>query len=154
MVVSIEDAMQVALEEARCAFDKGEVPVGAVVLHEGAIIARRHNEREANNDPTAHAEILALRDAAAALGTWRLTNCTLVVTLEPCVMCAGAAWASRLTRVVYATSEPRTGALGSLYNIASDNRLNHEVEVISGVLAKESGALLTEFFANNREKQD
>ncbi len=152
MIMSIEDAMHAALEEARVALDKGEVPVGAVVLHKGKLIARRHNEREATNDPTAHAEILALRDAAEVLCTWKLTRCTLVVTLEPCVMCAGAIWAARVNDVVYAVSEPRTGALGSLYNFASDNRLNHEVEVVTGLFKEESKALLTHFFSTRRQE--
>lgn len=146
-----EEAMGVALDEARAAAAHGDVPIGAVVVHDGRILARRHNEREAAADPTAHAEILALRDAAKALGDgWRLAGATLVVTLEPCPMCAGAAIAARVGRVVYGAPDPKAGATGSLYNLCSDPRLNHEAEVVHGVGADESAALLRGFFADRR----
>lgn len=146
-----EEAMRIALDEARAAADHGDVPIGAVVVHDGRIVARRHNEREASGDPTAHAEVLALRDAAAAVGDgWRLAGATLVVTLEPCPMCAGAAIAARVATVVYGAADPKAGATGSLYNLCSDPRLNHEAEVVHGVLADECAALLTDFFAARR----
>lgn len=145
-----EEAMRIALEEARIAAEHGEVPVGAVVLHKGIIISQRHNEREALGDPTAHAEVLALRDAAAVIGNWRLDECTLVVTLEPCVMCAGALLNSRIGRLVYGAADLKGGATASLYNVMSDPRLNHNPPVEHGVLAGESQALLQEFFAQKR----
>jgi tRNA(adenine34) deaminase len=142
--------MGLALEEAAGALAHDDVPVGAVVLRDGAVVARRHNEREKTGDPTAHAEVLALRDAAAAEGSWRLSDCTLVVTLEPCPMCAGAALAARVGRVVYGAADPKAGATGSLYNVCADPRLNHEAEVRPGVRAAEASALLTKFFAARR----
>jgi len=146
-------AMGLALEEAHAAVAHGDVPVGAVVLAaNGAVIARRHNERELRSDPTAHAELLAVRDAAAALGSWRLNEATLVVTLEPCPMCAGAAWASRLGRLVFGTPDPRAGATGSLYNLCADPRLNHELPVLGGVRAEEAAGLLNAFFAARRDR--
>lgn len=145
-----EDAMRVALDEARAAVHHGDVPIGAVVLHQGAIIAQRHNERELTGDPTAHAEVLALRDASAAIGSWRLDDCTLVVTLEPCVMCAGAAINSRIARVVFGAADLKAGATGSLYNVASDPRINHNPLLTHGVLAAESAMLLQEFFQQRR----
>jgi tRNA(adenine34) deaminase len=146
-----DEAMRLALTEAGAAFSHGDVPVGAVVVHDGAVIARRHNEREQRRDPTAHAELLALRDAAAALGRWRLDDCTLVVTLEPCVMCAGAAIAARIGRLVYGAPDLKAGAAGSLYNVAADPRLNHNPPVVHGVLAAECAALLSGFFADRRQ---
>ncbi len=142
--------MDMALEEATLATAHGDVPIGALVVVGGEIVARRHNERESRPDPTAHAEILALADAAAALGTWRLTEATLVVTLEPCPMCAGALVASRLGRLVYGAADLKAGAVGSLYNLCTDPRLNHEVAWTAGVRAEESAALLTGFFAERR----
>ncbi len=142
--------MQVALGEARLARDAGEIPVGAVALVAGRVVAARHNEREAAADPTAHAEILALRDAAAVLGGWRLTDVVLVVTLEPCPMCAGALVAARVDRVVFGASDPRAGACGTLYNLCCDPRLNHELEVQGGIAATECGSLLSAFFAEKR----
>ena len=143
--------MAIALDEAGLAADAGDVPVGCVVLGpDGGLLARRHNEREAEHDPTAHAEILALRDAAARLGTWRLAGCTLVVTLEPCPMCAGALVAGRLAKVVFGAPDPKAGACGTLYNLCADPRLNHEVDVVHGVQAEESAALLSAFFAARR----
>jgi tRNA(adenine34) deaminase len=145
------DAMGVALDEARAAEAHGDVPIGAVVLDpSGAVVARRHNERELRGDPTAHAEVLALRDASEAVGSWRLGGCTLVVTLEPCPMCAGAAWASRIDRVVFGTPDLRAGATGSLYHLGSDPRLNHEYATVGGVRAEECAALLVGFFATRR----
>jgi tRNA(adenine34) deaminase len=145
-----EDAMRIALEEAALAGAKGDVPVGAVILHNGEVIARRHNEREASNDPTAHAEVLALRDASKLLNSWRLSECTLVVTLEPCVMCAGATQSARIGRLVYGAANFEAGATASLYNVMSDPRLGHNPPVEHGVLAVESAALLKEFFGSKR----
>lgn len=145
-----EDAMRIALEEAALAGAKGDVPVGAVILHNGEVIARRHNEREASNDPTAHAEVLALRDASKLLNSWRLSECTLVVTLEPCVMCAGATQSARIGRLVYGAANFEAGATASLYNVMSDPRLGHNPPVEHGVLAAESAALLKEFFGSKR----
>jgi tRNA(adenine34) deaminase len=142
--------MEIALAEARAAATEGEVPVGAVCLVDGHVVARRHNERERSNDPTAHAELLALREAAAELGAWRLRDATVVVTLEPCPMCAGALVAARVGRLVYGATDPKAGACGTLYNLCADPRLNHEVAVTSGVRADECGALLTSFFAGRR----
>ncbi len=148
--ISDDEAMSLALDEARAAATRGEVPVGAVVLRHGIVVARRGNEREATNDPTAHAEILALRDAAAAIGTWRLDDCTLVVTLEPCIMCAGALLNARIGRLVYGAADLKAGATASLYNVCADPRLNHNPPVTHGVRAAEAGALLTEFFDGRR----
>ena len=150
MGISHEQAMQVALQQAHLASESGDVPVGAVVVHEGQIIAARHNEREATGDPTAHAEILALRDAATALGRWRLHDCTLVVTLEPCVMCAGALINARVETLVYATADLKGGATASLYNVCSDPRLNHNPNVVHGIGELESSELLKQFFENIR----
>ncbi|MET9915759.1 tRNA adenosine(34) deaminase TadA [Streptomyces sp. NPDC006435] len=139
--------MRRALAEADLAARAGDVPVGAVVLGpDGALLATGHNEREATGDPTAHAEVLAVRRAAAALGRWRLTGCTLVVTLEPCTMCAGALVQSRVDRVVYGARDEKAGAAGSLWDLVRDRRLNHRPEVVQGVLEPECAALLTSFF--------
>ncbi len=143
-------AMRLALDEARRALVHDDVPVGAVVLLGDRVIASRHNEREQRADPTAHAELLALRDAAAVLGRWRLDDCTLVVTLEPCVMCAGAVVNGRVGRLVYGATDPKAGAVGSLYDVPADARLNHRPPVTAGVLADECGDLLREFFATRR----
>ena len=130
---------------------RSEVPVGAVVLDPaGAPLARAHNQRESDADPTAHAEIVAIRAAARALGSWHLDGCTLVVTLEPCTMCAGAVVAARIARVVYGAADPKAGAAGSLWDVLRDRRLNHRAEVVGGILAEECGALLQEFFAQRR----
>lgn len=145
-----EEAMRLAIREAHRAAE--DVPVGAVVLGPaGQVIGTGHNERERTGDPTAHAEILALRQAAARLGKWRLSGCTLVVTLEPCTMCAGAAVLARVERIVYGAIDPKAGAVGSLWDVVRDRRLNHRPEVIAGVLADECGTLLTEFFARRRD---
>ncbi|WP_282791271.1 tRNA adenosine(34) deaminase TadA [Streptomyces sp. CC224B] len=140
--------MRLALDEAEQAVRGGDVPVGAVVLSPDGetVLARGHNEREAAGDPTAHAEVLALRRAAAALGSWRLPGCTLVVTLEPCVMCAGALVQSRVDRVVYGARDEKAGATGSLWDLVRDRRLNHRPEVVEGVLADDCARLLTAFF--------
>ena len=150
MVISHEQAMRVALQQARLAGESGDVPVGAVVIYNGEIIAARHNEREATHDPTAHAEVLALRDAASILGRWRLDDCDLVVTLEPCVMCAGALINSRIRSLVYATADLKGGATASLYNVCSDPRLNHNPVVVHGVCEQEARQQLQEFFAIKR----
>ncbi len=142
--------MEPALAEARSAPEHGDVPVGAVVWLNGEVIARRHNERELTGDPTAHAEMLALRDAATQLGAWRLDGVTVAVTLEPCPMCAGALLQARVVRVVYGADDPKAGALGSLYNLGADPRLNHEFEVVPGVRAGECAALLQDFFSDLR----
>jgi tRNA(adenine34) deaminase len=147
---SFEPAMRLALAQARLA-RPGDVPVGAVVLDEtGTVIARARNRREADGDPTAHAEIVAIRQAAQSLRRWRLTGLTLVVTLEPCTMCAGAVTAARLARLVYGAEDPRAGAVGSLRDVLRDPRLNHRPEVIGGVLAPDCGAVLRDFFAGHR----
>ncbi|MEU6577709.1 tRNA adenosine(34) deaminase TadA [Streptomyces sp. NPDC046805] len=140
--------MRLALDEAERAVGGGDVPVGAVVLAPDGttVLATGHNEREATGDPTAHAEVLALRRAAARLGEWRLTGCTLVVTLEPCTMCAGALVQSRVERVVYGARDEKAGAAGSLWDVVRDRRLNHRPEVIEGVLAEDCARLLTDFF--------
>jgi len=143
-------AMRAALVEARRATEHGDVPVGAVLVRDGVVIASAGNQREQLNDPSAHAEVLALRAAAAHLGTWRLDDCTLYVTLEPCVMCAGAIINARVGTVVFGAPDLKAGALGSLYNIAADPRLNHEPVVRHGVLAEESASLLHEFFSERR----
>jgi tRNA(adenine34) deaminase len=143
--------MGVALDEARLALEHGDVPIGALVTGpDGHILARRHNEREATGDPTAHAELLALRDASGAVGSWRLAGCTLVVTLEPCPMCAGGAWASRIDRVVFGAADLKAGAVGSLYHLGSDPRLNHEFITVTGVRSEECADLLSTFFAKRR----
>ena len=144
--------MRDALAEARAAGSpQAEVPVGAVILdRDQVVIARAHNRREADVDPTAHAEIVAIRAAARALGSWRLEGCTLVVTLEPCTMCAGAIVAARIERVVYGAADPKAGAAGSLWDVLRDRRLNHRAEVIGGVLAEDCAALLREFFGQRR----
>jgi tRNA(adenine34) deaminase len=142
--------MEAAIEQARSALVHGDVPVGALVVRDGAIIAARHNERELTDDPSAHAEMLAIRDAAAVVGRWRLDDCTLVVTLEPCPMCAGAMVNARIGRLVYGATDPKAGAAGSLMNLVADPRLNHRLPVVSGVEAARCGALLVEFFAARR----
>ncbi len=148
---AIEDVMGMALEEAARAIDHEDVPVGAVALADGRVIASRHNEREQRGDPTAHAEILALRDAAAVLRTWRLTTVTLVVTLEPCAMCAGALVAARIGRLVFGAADLKAGACGSLYNLCVDPRLNHQLPVTTGVRAAEASDQLSAFFARRRQ---
>ena len=150
--LSDDEAMARALEEARACLVHGDVPVGAVVVRDGVIIAARHNERELQGDPTAHAEVLALRDAAKAVGSWRLEDCTLVVTLEPCVMCAGALLNARIGRLVYGAADLKGGATASLYNVCADPRLNHNPPVTHNVRAVESTELLRTFFAGQRSE--
>lgn len=147
-----ESYMREALEEARLAAEAGEVPIGAVVVCDGAIVSRGRNRRETDADPTAHAELIAVREAARALGRWRLSGCTVYVTLEPCPMCAGALHAARVDRCVYGATDPKAGAVGTLYDIASDERLNHRYEVTAGVLADESSEMLRSFFAGLRSR--
>jgi tRNA(adenine34) deaminase len=144
--------MRHALQEAALAAEQGEVPVGAVVARDGEVLAAAHNERETLRDPTAHAELLALRRAARKLGSWRLADCTLYATLEPCPMCAGALHAARISRLVYAAPDPKAGAAGTLYDLPADRRLNHTYPYKSGVLRNESAALLRTFFEHRRHK--
>jgi tRNA(adenine34) deaminase len=162
-VAAFEPAMRLALAEATrreaepaaAAAEPDDVPVGAVILDEaGTVLARARNRREIDGDPTAHAEIVAIRQAARALRSWRLTGLTLVVTLEPCTMCAGAVIAARLGRLVYGAEDPRAGAAGSLWDVLRDRRLNHHPEVIGGVLAEECGAVLRDFFAARRRHDE
>lgn len=144
-------AMVAALDVARSALAAGEVPIGAVVLDpSGAVIASAHNEREALHDPTAHAEIVALRRAGAALGAWQLSGCTLVVTVEPCTMCAGALVLARVARLVFGAWDPKAGAVGSLWDVVRDRRLNHRPEVVAGVRESECAQLVAAFFADRR----
>jgi tRNA(adenine34) deaminase len=148
--VDDHEAMGLALEEARAALAHGDVPIGAIALRDGEVIARAHNEREQRQDPTAHAEVLVLQEVARRLGTWRLAGVTVVVSLEPCVMCAGALVAARVDRVVFGADDLKAGGVGSLYNVCSDPRLNHEVAVTPRVRADECGELLMSFFAGLR----
>ena len=145
-----EEWMRRALAQARAALEHGDVPIGAVVVHEGRVIGSGHNERERLQDPTAHAEVLALREAAAALESWRVLDSTLYVTLEPCAMCAGAIVLSRIPRIVYGTTDPKAGAAGSVLDVTGDPRLNHRPQMVGGVLAGECGDLLRTFFADRR----
>jgi tRNA(adenine34) deaminase len=145
-----ERVMRLALEEARSAAAGGDVPVGAVIVRGDEILARAGNAREREQDPTAHAEILALRQASRAIGSWHLEGCALVVTLEPCAMCAGAVVLARLDRLVFGASDPKAGFAGSLGDLVRDGRLNHEVDVTVGVLAEECGEILRAFFAERR----
>jgi len=147
-----EQYMRIAIDQAKIAEENGDVPIGAVIVHNNTIIAKAYNQREQLQDPTAHAEINALTQAAAALENWHLNDCTIYVTLEPCCMCAGALVLSRIDRLVYGCDDPKTGAVKSLYNIVQDKRLNHQVDVIRGVLADECSALLQDFFARRRNE--
>ncbi len=149
--MTVDEAMQEALRLAREAAAAGEVPVGAVALLEGRVVGRGANRRESARDPTAHAELLAIQEAARALGRWRLAGVTLVATLEPCAMCAGAMVLARIDRLVFGASDPRAGAVGSLLDLSRDPRLNHRFEVERGLRAEESGALLQAFFRDRRE---
>ena len=142
--------MQQALAQAQAAQSVEEVPVGAVIVRDGVVLAEAHNERERLRDPTAHAEMIALTQAAAAVGSWRLDDCTLYVTLEPCPMCAGALVQARLKQLVFGAEDPKAGAVRSLYQLLSDQRLNHQVDVVGGVLADECGKMLTDFFVRQR----
>ena len=145
--------MDLALAQAMAAAEMGEVPVGAVVVHEGEVISRAHNRREVDGDPTAHAELIAMRDAADVLGDWRLEGCTVYVTLEPCAMCSGLMVNARVARCVYAATDPRGGFLGTLGDLSSHPVLNHRFEVISGVRAEEAADLLRSFFRRVRAKK-
>lgn len=144
--------MRLALDEAALAAEEGEVPIGAVVVCEGRVVARAHNRRETDADPSAHAEFSAMVEASRALGRWRLTGCTVYVTLEPCLMCAGLMVNARIDRCVYGAPDPKGGALGTLYDVSADPRLNHAFEVRAGVLADESAELLRSFFRARRKK--
>ena len=146
----LDTLMLAAIEQAKLAEAAGDVPIGAVIARGESIIAAAHNRRIIDADPTAHAEMLAVRAAAEALGDWRLTGCTLAVTLEPCCMCAGAIVLARIDRLVYGAADPKAGAVGTLYRICNDARLNHEVQVVSGVRDEECGRMLTEFFRARR----
>ncbi|MHC4365254.1 MAG: tRNA adenosine(34) deaminase TadA [Planctomycetota bacterium] len=148
-----ERYMKLAVEQAGIAEENGDVPIGAVIVREGEVIGRTYNQREQLQDPTAHAEIIALTQAAAALENWHLDGCTMYVTLEPCAMCAGALVLARMKRLVFGCSDPKAGACGSLYNIVQDERLNHRVEVTSGVLEAECRELLQRFFERRRTKK-
>ncbi len=147
-----EQYMRIAIAQAQIAEENGDVPIGAVIVHNGQVIAKAYNQREQLQDPTAHAEIIALTQAAAAMENWHLHGCTMYVTLEPCCMCAGALVLARIDRLVYGCADPKTGACGSLYNIVQDERLNHRLEIASGVLADECSQLLQKFFENRRVK--
>lgn len=150
MDIDAAAAMHTALAQARAALEHDDVPVGAVVIRRGEVIAARHNERELTGDPTAHAEVLALRDAAAHIGHWRLDDCALVVTLEPCAMCAGAMVNARLGHLVYGASDPKAGAAGSCFDLVDSPVLNHRVPRTTGILADECGQLLVDFFRARR----
>jgi tRNA(adenine34) deaminase len=147
-----EQYMRIAIDQAKIAEENGDVPIGAVIVHKNTIIAKAYNQREQLQDPTAHAEIIALTQAAAALENWHLNGCVMYVTLEPCPMCAGALVLSRMDKLVYGCDDPKTGAVKSLYNIVTDERLNHQLEVVSGVLADECAKQLQDFFQNRRDK--
>jgi len=147
-----ERFMRIALEEAHQALQEGEVPVGAVIVHDGRLIARAHNQREQLRDPTAHAEMIAVTQAAESLRSWRLDGCTLYVTLEPCPMCAGAIVQARIATIVYGAADPKAGAVDSLYRLLDDPRLNHRVETIAGVLAAPCGEILSRFFQQQRRE--
>jgi len=148
--VDDDAAMQLAIDEARAALEHGDVPIGAVIVVDGEVVARRHNERELTNDPTAHAEVLALRDASTARSSWRLGDATLYVTIEPCAMCAGALVNARIGRVVFGAPDLKAGAVGSLYHLGADPRLNHEFAVTPNVRAAECADLVSAFFADRR----
>jgi tRNA(adenine34) deaminase len=145
-----EHFMRLAIREAERASEHADVPVGAVIVRDGEVIASGHNERELRQDPSAHAELLAIREASRALGSWRLLECVLYVTLEPCAMCAGAIVLARLPRVVYGATDPKAGAAGSVLDVLAEPRLNHRPEVAAGLLADESSLLLRDFFASRR----
>ena len=147
-----EQYMRIAVDQARIAEENGDVPIGAVIVHNDTIIAKAYNQREQLQDPTAHAEIIALTQAAASLENWHLNGCTMYVTLEPCPMCAGALVLSRMDKLVYGCDDPKTGAVKSLYAIVTDERLNHRLEVVSGVLADECAKQLQDFFQSRRGK--
>lgn len=144
--------MAMALSEAARAYEEDEVPVGAVVVLDGRVIGKGHNQRERLRDPTAHAEMIAITAAAEAIGSWRLEGATIYVTLEPCPMCAGALVNARIAKLVYGATDPKAGACGTLYDIPKDERLNHRLEVVGGILAEEGGAILTTYFREKRKR--
>ena len=146
--------MKAAIDQAHIALENGDVPIGAIIVHQNNIIAKGYNQRHKLNDPTAHAEIIALTAAAEYIGNWRLHGCSIYVTLEPCCMCAGACVLARLDRLVFGCDDPKAGAVKSLYNIVQDKRLNHRLDVTSGVLADECAAILTDFFRKKRNSTD
>jgi len=152
MTSTDEQYVQKAIEQAKIAQENGDVPIGAVIVYQNQVIGKAYNQREQLKDPTAHAEIIALTQAAAALQSWRLTGCTMYVTLEPCPMCAGALVLARIERLVYGCDDPKTGACKSLYNIVQDERLNHRLEVTAGVLADDCSKLLQGFFQHRRSE--
>ena len=147
-----EQYMQMALDEARIAAEEGEVPIGAVVVHDGEVIARAHNRRETDADPSAHAEFRAILEAARALGRWRLTGCTVYVTVEPCLMCAGLMVNARIDRCVYGAADPKGGAVGTLFDVSDDPRLNHSFRVTPGVCADECAQVMRDFFKARRKR--
>lgn len=149
-----EEYMKIAFREAEKALESDDVPVGAVIIHDGAIIAKAHNQRELLRDPTAHAEMIAITQAASHMGSWRLDDTTMYVTLEPCAMCAGAMVLARIPRLVFGASDPKAGAAGSVMDILRHSRLNHRVEVIAGVMEEECGSILKEFFARLRDREE
>ena len=153
LVIDDEAGMRAALREAHASFERDEVPVGCVIVHDGIVIGRGHNQTEGLQDATAHAEVLAIGAASNALGSWRLHECTMYVTLEPCAMCAGAIILARLGRLVYGTDDPKAGACGSVLDVIGERRLNHRVPVTNGILADECGELLREFFIQKRAKR-
>ncbi len=150
MMLPHDHYLRLALAEAQAALEENEVPIGAVIVRDGRVIGAGHNQRETLKDPTAHAEMIAITQAAATLGDWRLENCTLYVTLEPCPMCCGAILQARIPVVVYGAADPKAGAVDSLFRLLNDNRLNHRCQIVPGVLADECGRLLTEFFQAQR----
>lgn len=145
--------MRMAIDQAFLAEENGDVPIGAVIVYEGRIIAKAHNQRQLLNDPTAHAEMIALTQAAEAVGNWRLHGCTIYVTLEPCTMCAGALVLARIDRLVFGTDDPKAGACGSLYNVVQDSRLNHQVDISAGILAEDCKIQLQAFFQRRRDEK-
>lgn len=146
--------MSAAIDQAHIALEGGDVPIGAVIVHQNKIIAKGYNQRHQLNDPTAHAEIIALTAAAEFIGNWRLTSCSIYVTLEPCCMCAGALVLARIERLIFACRDPKAGACGSLYNIVQDERLNHRLEITEGILAEECAKMLQDFFKKRRNSTD
>jgi tRNA(adenine34) deaminase len=154
MAMTDEECMRIAFREAEKALENEDVPVGAVIVHEGSLIAKAHNQRELLRDPTAHAEMIAITQAASHIGSWRLDNTTLYVTLEPCAMCAGAMVLARIPRLVFGAFDPKAGAAGSVMDIVRHAKLNHRIEVTSGVMEGECASILKEFFARLRDREE
>ncbi len=152
--IGAKDLMEAALREAAVALSHDDVPVGAIIIKNGTVIASQHNRREIDKDPTAHAEVLALREAAGKLKTWNLSGCTVIVTLEPCFMCAGALTLSRIDTLVFGASDKKFGACGTLYNITCDPRINHRINVVSGILEEKCSSVLLDFFSAIRSKNN